>query len=401
LRPASRAKKVIRRIPAVFRRDGGKSKTMVDTRFHVSTEPAVLGALLEAVGFTSPLDDLRGHTLAISGAHELATAGPDHIALAAHRDYLPELGATGAGAVIVSPALREAVPASAVAVVAPRPHELFVELLHRLYPADTRAVMAAGLLAAQSGVFEADVSIGPNVVIGPGVEIGAGTIIGANTVIGAGVAIGRNCTIGSNCTIDCAYLGNDVVLHPGARIGTEGFGWLDFTRNNRKIPQLGRAILQDRVEVGANSTIDRGALGDTVIGEGTKIDNLVQIGHNVQIGPHCIIVGQAGLAGSSRLGTGVVLGGQTAVRDHIKIGDGAMAAACSAIAEDVEPGQIVSGMPALPHRQSLREQGALRHLPELRAHVRKLQEELDALKEHLNARGGDLSHSPQPNPNPP
>ena len=134
-------------------------------------------------------------------------------------------------------------------------------------------------------------------------------MIGANTVIGAGVAIGRDCVIGANCSIDCAYLGNRVVLHPGARIGTEGFGWLDFTRSNRKIPQLGRVILQDDVEVGANSTIDRGALGDTVIGEGTKIDNLVQIGHNCRIGRNCLLAAFVGLSGSTIVEDGVMIMG--------------------------------------------------------------------------------------------
>jgi UDP-3-O-[3-hydroxymyristoyl] glucosamine N-acyltransferase len=335
---------------------------MVDTRFHASTEPAALSALLEAVGFASALDDHGGQTLRISGARELVTAGPEHIALAAHRDYLRELRATEAGVVIVSAALREAVPTSAIAVVAPRPHELFVDLLHRLYPADTRAVLAAGLSTAQHGIFEADVSIGPNVVIGPGVEIGAGTIIGANTVIGAGVAIGRNCMIGSNCTIDCAYLGNDVVLHPGARIGTEGFGWLDFTRSNRKIPQLGRAILQDRVEVGANSTIDRGALGDTVIGEGTKIDNLVQIGHNCHIGRSCLIAAFTGLSGSTIVEDGVMFGGGAATSGHLTIGRGSVIYAWGGVTKDVPPGSRYAGFPAEDVRVWRRSVAAMRRL---------------------------------------
>ena len=336
---------------------------MVDSRFHASTEPAPLGALLEAVGFTSPLDDLRVRQLRVTGAQELATAGPHHIALAAHRDYLPELTATGAGAVIVSSALRDSVPRSAVAVVAPRPHELFVDLLHRLYPGDTRAVLVAGLAAASDTAFiEDSVSIGPNVVLGPGVEIGAGTVIGANTVIGAGVAIGRNCTIGSNCTIDCAYLGNDVVLHPGARIGTEGFGWLDFTRSNRKIPQLGRAILQDRVEVGANSTIDRGALGDTVIGEGTKIDNLVQIGHNCRIGRNCLIAAFTGLSGSTIVEDGVMFGGGAATSGHLTVGRGSIIYAWGGVTKDVPPGSRYAGFPAEDVRAWRRSVAAARRL---------------------------------------
>jgi len=171
-----------------------------------------------------------------------------------------------------------------------------------------------------------------------------------------------------------------VVIHASSVLGTDGFGYRWDGQKHAKIPQIGTVIVEDDVEIGSCVCIDRAKFSSTRVGRGTKIDNLVQIGHNVQIGPHCIIVGQAGLAGSVRLGERVVLGGQTAVRDHITIGDGAMSAACSAIAEDVEPKTVVSGMPAFPHRQSLREQAALRRLPDLVVQVRKIQEEIAKLK---------------------
>lgn len=229
------------------------------------------------------------------------------------------------------------------------------------------------------------VSIGPFVVVGARSRIGSGTVLHAGVFVGEDVAIGQSCQLFPHVVVrERITLGDRVTIHAGSILGTDGFGYRWDGRQHQKVPQIGTVIIEDDVEIGSCVCIDRAKFSSTRVGRGTKIDNLVQIGHNVQIGPHCIIVGQAGLAGSSRLGTGVVLGGQTAVRDHIKIGDGAMAAACSAIAEDVEPKQIVSGMPALPHRQSLREQGALRHLPELRNHVRKLQEELDALKKQMN-----------------
>jgi UDP-3-O-[3-hydroxymyristoyl] glucosamine N-acyltransferase len=336
---------------------------MVDTRFHAPSGPAVLSALLEAVGFATPLDDGRAAGLLVTGAHELDTAGPGHLALAAHRDYLAELGATAAGAVIVAPALREAVPPASIAVVSDKPHELFVELLHRLYPADTKAVFTAGLSGEGAApLLEEGVSLGPNVILGPGVEIGAGTTIGANTVIGAGVAIGRNCLIASNCSLDCAYLGDRVVLHPGARIGTEGFGWLDFTRSNRKIPQLGRVILQDGVEVGANSTIDRGALGDTVIGEGTKIDNLVQIGHNCRIGRGCLIAAFTGLSGSTIVEDGVLFGGGAATAGHLTVGRGSVIYAWGGVTKDVPAGSRYAGFPAEDVRAWRRGIAALRGL---------------------------------------
>jgi len=337
-------------------------RIMVDTRFHGTSEPIALAALLEAAGVGSLLEDERGHVLRLSGAQELATAGAEHLALAAHRDYLPDLVATEAGAVIVAPALRDSVPPSVVAVVSPRPHELFVDLLHRLYPNSTRNVVARMRSSEAAHLLENGVEIGANVVLGPGVEIGAGTVIGANSVIGAGVAVGRDCVIGANCTIDCAYLGDRVVLQPGARIGTEGFGWLDFTRSNKKIPQLGRVILQDGVEVGANTTIDRGALGDTVIGEGTKIDNLVQIGHNCRIGRYCLIAGHVGLSGSTIVEDGVMIGGGAATAGHLTIGRGSVIYAWGGITKDVPPNSRMAGHPAEDVRTWRRSVAALRRL---------------------------------------
>jgi UDP-3-O-[3-hydroxymyristoyl] glucosamine N-acyltransferase len=336
---------------------------MVDTRFHASIQPTALDVLLKAVGHTDDATDSRRAGLLVAGAEELVTAGPGHIALAAHRDYLAELQGTQAGAVIVSPPLLEAVPKGSIAVVSPRAHELFVELLHQLYPADTRAVFVAGLNAdAAAPLVEDGVSIGANVVIGPGVEIGAGTVIGANTVIGAGVTMGRDCLIGSNCTIDCAYLGDKVVVQAGARIGTEGFGWLDFTRTNRKIPQLGRVILQDRVEIGANSTVDRGALGDTVVGEGTKIDNLVQVGHNCRIGRNCLIAAFTGLSGSTVVEDGVMFGGGSATAGHLTVGRGSVIYAWGGVTKDVPPGSRYAGFPAEDVRAWRRGIAALRAL---------------------------------------
>lgn len=333
---------------------------MVDLRFHSSSGPKPLAALLAAIALDF---EQGGDGPVIEGAEELHLAGPGHIALAAHRDYLAALHATGAGAVIVSRALRGEVPASAIAVVADDPHGAFVALLEHLYPQSTRATVA-GLLGPHQGlpVTEADVRLGPGVVLGPGVEIGRGTVIGPNTVIGAGVAIGRNAIIGSNCTIECAYLGNGVVLHAGVRIGSEGFGWLDHGRSNRKIPQLGRVIVQDRVEIGANSTIDRGALGDTVIGEGTKIDNLVQIGHNCRIGRNCLIAGTAALAGSTIVEDSVMFGGGAAASGHLTVGRGSVLAARSLVTKDLPPGSRVAGYPAEDVRQWRRGIAALRRL---------------------------------------
>jgi UDP-3-O-[3-hydroxymyristoyl] glucosamine N-acyltransferase len=336
---------------------------MVDTRFHTPTGPHALGALLAAAGYAEPGIDVRSAALLVAGADELGVAGAGDVALAAHTDYVEELKRTVAGAVVVTPSLREAVPATSVAIVSDKAHDLFADLLDKIYPGDTRAIVAAGLPADRSdALLEEGVVIGPHVVLGPGVEIGRGTVIGPNTVIGAGVAIGRHCTIASNCSIDCAYLGNDIVIHPGVRIGTEGFGWLDFGRSNRKVPQLGRVIIQDRVEIGANSTIDRGALGDTVIGDGTKIDNLVQIGHNCRIGRNCLIAAMSGLSGSTIVGDGVLMGGGVGTSGHLSIGDGSVIHGRAAVTKDWPAGSKLAGAPAQDIRDFWREIATVRRL---------------------------------------
>jgi UDP-3-O-[3-hydroxymyristoyl] glucosamine N-acyltransferase len=336
---------------------------MVDTRFHAAIQPIALAELLRRTGHADALDTAEAGQRPVAGAEELTLAGPEHIALAAHRDYLDDLRKTAAGVVVVAPALRDEVPPGSVAVVSARAHELFVDLLHYLYPADTRSVFLAGLSHEGGAPFlEQGVVIGPNAVIGPHVQIGAGTLIGANAVIGAGVTIGRDCLIGANCTIDCAYLGDKVVIQPGARIGTEGFGWLDFTRTNRKIPQLGRVILQDRVEIGANSTIDRGALGDTVVGDGTKIDNLVQVGHNCRIGRNCLIAAFTGLSGSTVVEDGVMFGGGAATSGHLTVGRGSVVYAWGGVTKDVPPGSRYAGFPAEDVRAWRRGIAAVRKL---------------------------------------
>ena len=335
---------------------------MVDTRFHRFAGPSTIGAILTALDRAHMVSGLSNAALAISGVTELELAGANDLVLAAHTSYIEELRATSAGAVIVLPALRDVVPAHSVAIVADKPHQLFADILDHLYPANTRAVIAAGRDDLGAPVFERDVSIGSNVVVGPGVEIGRGTIVGANTVIGAGVTIGRNCVIAANCTIDCAHIGNDVVIHSGVRIGTEGFGWLDFGQSNRKVPQLGRVLIQDFVEIGANSTIDRGALGDTMIGEGTKIDNLVQIGHNCRIGRACLIAAMSGLSGSTIVEDGVLMGGGVGTSGHLTIGAGSVVHGRAAVTKNWPAGSKLAGAPAQDIRDFWRELATMRKL---------------------------------------
>ena len=335
---------------------------MVDTRFHRFAGPLTLGALLTQLGRADLVENLDGADHVITGVAELDRAGPGDLALAAQPSYIEELRRTVAGAVLVAPALRDAVPAGCIAVLLDKPHNLFADILDALYPASTRSIIASGRDDLGAPIFERDVTLGTNVVVGPGVEIGRGTVIGANTVIGAGVTIGRNCVIAANTTIDCAHIGNDVVLHSGVRIGTEGFGWLDFGHSNRKIPQLGRVIIQDRVEIGANSTVDRGALGDTVIGEGTKVDNLVQIGHNCRIGRYCLIAAMTGLSGSTIVGDGVLMGGGVGTSGHLSIGDGSVIHGRAAVTKDWPAGSKLAGAPAQDIRDFWRELATMRKL---------------------------------------
>ena len=335
---------------------------MVDTRFHRFSGPSAIGTILTAIGRDDLLSGLSDPALVITGVTDLELAGPSDLALAASPTYIEELRSTAAGAVIVLPALRDAVPAGRVIIGSDRPHPLFADVLDLLYPDDTRSIITSVREDLGAPIVERDVTVGPNVVIGAGVEIGRGTVIGANTVIGAGVTIGRNCVIAANCTIDCAHIGNDVVIHSGVRVGTEGFGWLDHGRSNRKVPQLGRVIVQDRVEIGANSTIDRGALGDTVLGEGTKIDNLVQIGHNCRIGRNCLIAAMSGLAGSTIVGDGVLMGGNVGTSGHLTIGAGSVIHGRSAVTKDWPPGSKLAGAPAQDIRDFWRELATMRKL---------------------------------------
>jgi UDP-3-O-[3-hydroxymyristoyl] glucosamine N-acyltransferase len=216
-------------------------------------------------------------------------------------------------------------------------------------------IQAQGAAIDSTAKLGEGVVLASGVVIGPGAEIGDGTRIGAYAVIGRGVTIGRRSEVGSHAAIGFAHLGDEVLIQPGAKIGAPGFGFASGSDGHIKIPQLGRVIIQDRVEVGANSTIDRGALGDTVIGEGTKIDNLVQIGHNTVTGRHCIIAGQAGTSGSVVLGDFVIVGGKVGIADHLKVGDRARLAGLAGVAGDLEGGRDYGGIPARPIREWHRE----------------------------------------------
>ena len=222
--------------------------------------------------------------------------------------------------------------------------------------------MSPSALVHPTARLENGVTVDPAAVIGPRAEIGAGTMIAAGAVIGPDVRIGRDCAIGAGATIVHALIGDRVIIHPGARIGQDGFGYLPGPRGHGKVPQVGRVIIQDDVEIGANTTIDRGAIRDTVIGEGTKIDNLVQIGHNCEIGRHCVMAAFTGISGSVTLGDYVMMGGRVGIADNVTIGAGAMLAAGSAVLGNVPAGTKWGGYPAMPAREWLKGVAVLRRL---------------------------------------
>jgi len=334
---------------------------MVDTRFHKCSGPQTLRHLLDAAGHGAV--DTDNPEIEIAGADELTAATAADIALAADKKYADQLTETRAGAVIVSQALRDQVPTGAVAVVADDPHHVFADILDVLYPANNSGALQRLLTGdGADPVLEEGVLIAPTATIGPDTEIGAGTMIGPNAVIGAGVTIGRNCVVSAGATIEYALIGNNVTINAGARIGTEGFGWLDLARTNRKIPQLGRVILQDKVEIGANATIDRGALGDTIIGENSKIDNLSQIGHNCIIGRNCLIAAMAGLSGSTIVGDSVLMGGNVGTSGHLSIGSGSGLQGRTAVTKSWPAGSNLAGAPAQDIRDFWKTHAALRRL---------------------------------------
>jgi UDP-3-O-[3-hydroxymyristoyl] glucosamine N-acyltransferase len=266
-------------------------------------------------------DPARGG-LRITGLAALDAAGPMHLTFFDNQKFAEQLANTRAGACLVSDGFADGVPDHVAVLRAPEPFHAFVRIAREWHGDALRPKswfgndgIAASAVIDASAHLEDGVIVDPLAVIGPGVEIGTGTVIGAAAVIGAGVKIGRDCQVGAHCAIQAALIGNNVVIHPGCCIGQDGDGFVSLgPEGHLKVPQTGRVLIQNGVEVGAGSTIDRGSLGDTVIGEGTKIDNQVQIGHNVTIGRHCLLAARIGLAGNKTIADNLALGGSTELR---------------------------------------------------------------------------------------
>lgn len=330
---------------------------MADPRFYDNRGPLTLAEVCARLEVKLP-EDVSGE-LAIVDVSAPEAAGRDHLIFCAGKGAAAQVRSSRAGFGLVESALNVEAPEGMILLRIAAPLQAFASVASRLYPEHARLHWRDSEHIDETAILEQSVGIAPGAVVGPHAQIGKCTRIGPNVVIGPGVMIGRDCEIGANVTITHSYLGDDVLVLPGAQIGQTGFGFTSSRGGHIKVPQLGRVIVQDGVEIGACTTIDRGALGDTVIGEGTKIDNLVQIAHNCRIGRHCVIVAQVGMSGSCELGDFVVLGGQVGLADHSKIGDGARLAARSAMAPGELPGgQDYGGAPAIPVREWRRQMAA-------------------------------------------
>ena len=315
---------------------------------------------------------------AVAGVAPLERAGPGDLSFLASPRYLPYFERTSASVVLVAPAFEAATGGPETRIVVPEPYAALLVVLPVLYP---QAVWEAGVhptaVVGRGATWQEPVAIGPNVCVGHDVQLGKNVRIGAGCVLGDGVAVGDDTQLYPGVTLySGTALGKRVIVHAGAVLGSDGFGYIPGKAGeaggHRKIPHVGRCLIGDDIEIGANTCIDRGSVDDTVIGSGTKIDNLVHIAHNVRIGARCLIMAEAGIAGSCQVEDDVIIAGQTGIADHITIGRGARLLVQSGIIADVSADATVSGYPARPHREVLRAQAALYRLA-------KIVDELEAL----------------------
>jgi len=339
-----------------------------------------LSQLAERVG-----GRLRGDgSVEIRGVAAIAEAGPDQITWVSDRRYGQQLAQSLAAAVF-APLDQGSTPMPAVLV--DHPGLAMIKALEVFAPPVPVPAPGVDLSARvhDTARLGSDVAVGPNVVIGPACHIGDRTVLHAGVFVGADTQIGSDCVLWPNVVVrERCQIGDRVIAHPNVTIGSDGFGYEFVEGRHHKIPQIGEVLIENDVEIGAGSCIDRGKFGRTIIGVGTKIDNLVQVAHNVRIGPHCILVSQVGIAGSTQLGAYVVLGGKVGVRDHITIGDRVQAAACCGISKDIPAGMVLNGIPAVDNRQYLREQALVRRLPNMAEQLRKLSARVARLEQAAN-----------------
>lgn len=329
---------------------------MVDSRFFTNHGPFTASDLAAATG--ANLLRVADGTRSLADVAPLDRATESDVSFFDNTKYIEQFLNSNAGACFVRSKYAEKAPRTMAVLLTEDPYRCYALAAQKFYPQSRPArEIAATARVHPTAKIGKDVALGEGAVVGANVIVGSGSTIGANTVLYDGVEIGSDTQIGALCSISHALIGNRVLIHRGVHIGQDGFGFALNREGHVKVPQLGRVIVDDDVEIGSGTTIDRGTGPDTQIGAGTKIDNLVQIGHNVQIGRSAVIIAQCGISGSVRIGDGVVLAGQTGVAGHLKIGPGAKIAAKAGVMDDIPPGASYGGYPAIPvndwHRQTI------------------------------------------------
>ena len=338
--------------------------------------PQTLSTLAALLEVPAPEEDTE-----VRGVAPIGDAEPDQLGFLADRRYLGAISETRAGALLVSRELTELLPAdSRPRLVVKDAHVALVSILDTLFPEEAEAPEVHASAVLGRGVrLGTGVRIGPYAVIESEAEVHDGAKIGAHCVIGSGARVGKDTILHPHVVIyPRATVGERVILHAGVRIGVDGFGYAFRDGEQGKVPQVGGCVIANDVEVGANSTIDRGSIGETRVDAGAKLDNLVHLGHNVVVGPNAMLAGQVGVAGSSRIGSGVFAGGQAGVSGHLTVGDGAKLAAQAGITGDIAEGETVMGFPARPRAQFLRSTAAQGRVLELLQRVRTLEEKLES-----------------------
>ncbi len=344
---------------------------MADPRFFRNTGPYTLGELAVTCG--AKLHQARDNEKLIRDIAPLTEAGAEHISFLDNPKYAGRFAETKAGACIIHRKHLDKAPEGLSLLFAENPYYAYALVAWKFYPSlasstpshSTQIALNASI--HETAMLGANVTVGEHAVIGARVEVGEGCRIRAGAVINEGVVLGKRCVVNANVNISNAIIGNDVILYQGANIGQDGYGYAQHQGRHFKVPQLGRVIIGDHVEIGAGVCVDRGSGPDTEIGEGTKIDNLVQIAHNVRIGKHCLIIAQVGIAGSTQIGDYTVIGGQAGFAGHLEIGAMVQVAAQAGVTKNVAKGEKVGGFPAVPLRDWHRQMAALNRLSKKRS----------------------------------